>query len=347
MKLEDIANIIGGTLRGDGLLEIDRVASLEEASDGAISYLASQKHVNQFNHSQASAFIVPEGILHASKPCIEVANTQLAFVSVLELFVSVPKTLGLMPGAHLDEGAIIGIDSSIYPGVYIGRSSVGDRVRIYPGAFIGDDCRIGDDTVIYPNVVIMDGIDIGERVIIHGGTVVGGDGYGFVWDGERHRKVPQIGTVVIGDDVEIGANCAIDRAALSKTEIKQGAKIDNLVHIAHNCIIGENSLLAGQVGFAGSVEVGRNVAMGGQAGVSGHLKIGDGVIIAGKAGVTKDLQAGVKVAGFPAISHREWLRVQKTLEKLPEMRKTLKDINHKIENWHKIEKPERLEDKDA
>ena len=341
MKLEDIADKLEGTLHGDGSLEIDRVASLEEAGDGAISYLASQKHVDQFNNSQSSAFIVPEGLLHVSKPCIEVANTQLAFISVLELFAAVKKNLGVMPGAHVDEGAIIGVDSSIYPGAYVGRSSLGDRVRVYPGAFIGDDCRIGDDTVIYPNVAIMDGTHIGQRVIIHGGTVVGGDGYGFVWDGERHRKVPQIGKVVIGDDVEIGANCAIDRAALSQTEIRHGTKIDNLVHIAHNCIIGENSLLAGQVGFAGSVEVGRNVAMGGQAGVSGHLKIGDGVIIAGKAGVTKDIKAGARVAGFPAISHREWLRVQKTLEKLPEMRKVLKDIGHKIE------KLEISEDKDA
>lgn len=341
MKLEDIANKLGGILHGDGSLEIDRVASLEEAGDGAISYLASEKYVNQFNYSHASAFIVPQGLLNVSKPCIEVSDAQLAFVSVLELFASVPRSLGLMSGAHVDKAARIGKDPNIYGGAYVGRSTLGDRVRVYPGAFIGDDCNIGDDTVIYPNVVIMDGIVIGQRVIIHGGTVVGGDGYGFVWDGERHRKVPQIGTVVIGDDVEIGANCAIDRAALSKTEIKQGAKIDNLVHIAHNCIIGENSLLAGQVGFAGSVEVGRNVAMGGQAGVSGHLKIGDGVIIAGKAGVTKDIQAGEKVAGFPAISHREWLRVQKTLEKLPEMRKTLKDIGHKIE------KLEMSEDKDA
>lgn len=341
MKLEEIAHKLGGILHGDGSIEIDRVASLEDAGNGAISYLASEKHLNQFNHSQASAFIVPQGLLHDSKPCIEVANTQLAFVSVLELFATIPKALGLMQGAYVDEGAIIGTDSSIYPGAYIGRSTLGARVRVYPGAFIGDDCNIGDDTIIYPNVVIMDGTNIGERVIIHGGTVIGGDGYGFVWDGERHRKIPQVGTVHIGDDVEIGANCAIDRAALSKTEIKQGAKIDNLVHIAHNCIIGENTLLAGQVGFAGSVEVGRNVAMGGQAGVSGHLKIGDGVIIAGKAGVTKDLQAGEKVAGFPAISHREWLRVQKTVEKLPEMRKALKDIAHKIE------KLEMLEDKDA
>ncbi|MDT8318017.1 MAG: UDP-3-O-(3-hydroxymyristoyl)glucosamine N-acyltransferase [bacterium] len=341
MKLEEIAGKLGGTLHGDGSLEINRVASLEEAGDAAISYLASEKYIDQFKRSHASAFIVPGGLLHPSKPCIEVADAQLAFVSVLELFAAVPRTLGLMPGAYVDKGAIIGKEASIYSGAYIGRSTLGDRVMVYPGAFIGDDCNIGDDSVIYPNVVIMDGIDIGQRVIIHGGTVIGGDGYGFVWDGKRHRKVPQIGTVVIGDDVEIGANCAIDRAALSKTEIRQGAKIDNLVHIAHNCIIGENSLLAGQVGFAGSVEVGRNVAMGGQAGVSGHLKIGDGVIIAGKAGVTKDLKAGEKVAGFPAISHREWLRVQKTLEKLPEMRKVLKDIAYKIE------KLEMSEDKDA
>jgi len=341
MKLEEIAHKLGGTLHGDGSLEIDRVASLDAAGDGAISYIAGERYINQFKKSRASAFIVPKGLLHDSKPCVEVADIQLAFVTALELFASVPKPLGLMPGAHVDKGAIVGKDSSIYGGAYIGRSTLGERVKVYPGAFIGDDCNIGNDTVIYPNVVIMDGIDVGERVIIHGGTVIGGDGYGFVWDGGRHRKIPQIGTVVIGDDVEIGANCAIDRAALSKTEIRQGAKIDNLVHIAHNCIIGENSLLAGQVGFAGSVEVGRNVAMGGQAGVSGHLKIGDGVIIAGKAGVTKDLQAGEKVAGFPAISHREWLRVQKSLEKLPEMRKTLKDMAHKIE------KLETLEEKDA
>ena len=341
MKLEEIANKLGGKLHGDGTLEIDRVASLEDAGTGAISYLSGEKYLNQFNQSQASAFIVPEGFVHESKPCIEVADTQLSFVSLLELYAVVRKTPGLMPGAHVDKGAVIGKDASIYGGAYIGSSILGDRVTVYPGAFIGDDCNIGDDTVIYPNVVIMDGIDIGRRVIIHGGTVVGGDGYGFVWDGERHRKVPQIGTVVIGDDVEIGANCAIDRAALSRTEIKRGAKIDNLVHIAHNCIIGENTLLAGQVGFAGSVEVGRNVAMGGQAGVSGHLKIGDNVIIAGKAGVTKNLQPGEKVAGFPAISHREWLRVQKTLEKLPEMRKELKYMAEKIE---KLEMPE---DKDA
>lgn len=203
---------------------------------------------------------------------------------------------------------------------------------------MGPNSRIGRDSVLYPNVMIGDGTEIGERVVIHGGAVIGADGYGYIWDGERHRKIPQVGKVVIEDDVEIGANCTIDRAALGRTIIRRGTKIDNLVQVAHNCDIGENTLLVAQVGISGSVKVGRRVIMAGQVGVADHLRIGDGAIIGAKSGITKNIGDGAKVSGYPPLPHMEWMRIQKLIEKLPEMRKLLREL---------LERMERLEAEDA
>jgi len=332
MRLHDLASAVKGELHGDGSVEIDGVAGLDDALEGSISYLSDSGHCDKLDTSRASAFVVPRGLDYRKKPVILADNPQLAFVEIVRLFHPPPPPLGVSDKAFIGMKVQMGKDVTVYPGAFIGdRSSLGDRVRIYPGAYIGAGSSVGDDTVIYPNVVVMDGTEIGSRVIINGGTVIGGDGYGFIWNGREHVKIPQVGRVVIGDDVEMGSNCAIDRAALSKTEIKRGTKIDNLVHIAHNCIIGEDTLLAGQVGFAGSVEVGNMVAMAGQTGVSGHLKIGDGVVIGGRSGVTKNLKDGAKVTGYPAIPHRDWIRIQNSIEKLPQMRNELKKLIKKIE----------------
>ncbi|MDH3974460.1 MAG: UDP-3-O-(3-hydroxymyristoyl)glucosamine N-acyltransferase [Deltaproteobacteria bacterium] len=338
VKLKDLAASVEGKLSGDGELEIRGVAALNDAPRGTISFLARSKDEAFLTQSSASAFVVPQGVSPEGINCIEVKNPALAFASIAEIFHPRPAPGGILPGSVIEKNVVTGKDLTIYPNAYIDEGArLGDRVIIYPGVYIGADVVIGDDTLIYPNVVVMEGTEIGSRVIIHGGTVIGSDGYGFQWDGSKHRKIPQVGKVIIGDDVEIGANCAIDRAALSKTEIRKGAKIDNLVHIAHNCIIGEDSLLAGQVGFAGSVEVGKGVMMAGQVGVSGHLKIGDGVILGGKSGVTKDLEAGARVTGYPPLPHRDWLRVQKKLEKLPEMSRQLKEALEKIDKLEKME----------
>lgn len=332
MKLSEIAEAIDGELHGNGSVDIGGVAALEDAEEGTISFLADCRQAERLHSSRASAFIVPPGIKFEKRPSIISDNPQLSFGEVVRLFYPPPAPRGIDPGADIGRDVRIGEDATVDPNVYIGEGSVlGDRVTLYPGVYIGAGSSVGDDSTLYPNVVVMGGTEIGKRVTIHGGTVIGGDGYGFVWDGKEHRKIPQIGNVVIEDDVEIGANCTIDRATLGKTVIKRGTKIDNLVMIAHNCVIGEDSLLVGQVGVSGSVEVGRNVVMAGQVGVAGHLKIGDGAMIGAKSGVTKDIEGGAKVTGYPPLPHMEWLRVQKSLEKIPKMRKLLKELSEKIE----------------
>ena len=338
MKLSKIAEIAGGKLKGDGLVEINGVAALDEAKKGTIAFFADLKSKKKLSESNASAFIVPQCVEFNEKPLIICISPKLAFISVINIFHPPPVSTGIDLDSYIAKDAIIGNEVTIYPNVYVADGAViGDRVSLYPGVHVGRKSQIGNDSTLYPNVVVMDESILGERVVIHGGTVIGSDGYGFVWDGKQHIKVPQIGRVVIECDVEIGANCTIDRGSLGKTIIKQGTKIDNLVHIAHNCMIGENSLLAGQVGLAGSVKLGRNTILAGQVGVSDHVTIGDGVTVGGRSGVTKKLEDGAFVTGYPTLPHREWLKVQKSLEKLPSLRKEIKNLTRKIEKLEKSE----------
>jgi len=332
MRLSEIAAALGGRLDGDGALEISGVADLAEATPGAIAFLADRKSAEKLSTSNASAFIVPEGVEFKEKPLIVCDSPRLAFISAVNLFHQPPAPAGISPDSYIAKGVVVGKDVSVYPNVYVGDGAVlGDRVSLYPGVYVGADTHIGSGSILSPNVVVMSGCKLGERVIIHGGTIIGSDGYGFVWDGKQHVKVPQVGNVVIENDVEIGANCAIDRGSLGKTLIKSGTKIDNLVHIAHNCEVGENSLLAGQVGLAGSVKLGRNTVFAGQVGVSDHVTVGDGVTVGGRSGITKDIEGGSIVTGYPPLPHREWLKVQKSLEKLPSFRKELSKLIKKIE----------------
>src|SRR5581483_11274010 len=227
----------------------------------------------------------------------------------------------------------IGAEPSVYPGVVIGRGCVlGDRVTIHPGSVIGDDVVIGDDTTLYGNVTIYEKCQIGSRVIIHGGTVIGADGFGFVPDENGAQvKIPQTGNVVIEDDVEIGANCCIDRATFGSTVLRRGVKLDNLIQVAHNCALGEDTVVAAQVGLSGSTTVGRHVIIAGQAATNQHVTINDNVVVGGQAGVTKDVKAGLFVAGTPAQDHKQWKRAQVLVSRLPELFDRLKQVEKQLD----------------
>jgi UDP-3-O-[3-hydroxymyristoyl] glucosamine N-acyltransferase len=337
-SVAELAALVGGRVEGDGAVEIVGMASLEDAGEGQISFLADLRHVSRLEKTRASALIVPGALPSFPKPLIRTPNPYAAYAKVQTFFARKDyEALGVGAGAHVAPEARIGREVSIYPFVYVGnRSTIGDRVVLFPGVYVGEDVQIGEGTVLYPNVAVMDGCRIGKRVIVHGGTVIGSDGFGFAPDKDGYIKIPQVGIVEIEDDVEIGANCAIDRAAMGKTLIKKGVKTDNLVQIAHNVVVGENTLLVAQVGIAGSTEIGSWAALGGQAGVVGHIKIGDRARVGAQAGVGQEVQAGETVSGSPAFPHREWLRAQVVFPKLPEMRKNLSALGKRVEALEKV-----------
>ena len=285
--LKELADLVGGDLRGDPKIEVGRMASLEEAQPGEITFLASPKDSDRLEKTRATAAVVPLSLSAFPIPVIRTSNPYLAYARIQALFTRKPQTLrGIDPRAFIGKGVKMGSDVSIFPFAYIGdESEIGDRAVIHPGVFIGESVQVGEETILYPNVVILDRCLVGKRVILHAGTVIGSDGFGFARDGAHYVKIPQVGIVQVDDDVEIGANCTIDRAAMGKTWIKRGVKTDNLVQIAHNVTIGEDTVIVAQVGIAGSTEIGNRVALGGQVGVVGHIKIGDGAMIGAQAGV--------------------------------------------------------------
>ena len=225
----------------------------------------------------------------------------------------------------------IGTDPSIWPFVTLGdRVTIGNRVTLYPGVFVGADSTIGDDSVLYPNVVVREGCSLGARVVVHSGTVIGADGFGYVQHEGRHHKIPQLGGVVIEDDVELGANVTVDRATFGRTLIKQGTKVDNLVQIAHNVTVGEHCILVAQVGIAGSTTIGRHVMIGGQAGLADHLTIGDQVMIAAKAGVNRSIESNQMVGGIPAMPQEKALRIQGGIFQLPVMKELVRNLEQRV-----------------
>jgi UDP-3-O-[3-hydroxymyristoyl] glucosamine N-acyltransferase len=330
--LRELAHLVGGELRGDSEFPVSGVAGLEEAQTNQISFVVGPKYVQKAHESKAGALIVPPKLRDIDKPLIITDNPYLAFAKVLSLFAPKCRTpLGVTSKAHIGAEVKLGDNVSIQPNVYLGDSAVlGDRVVLYGGVYVGSEVFIGHDSIIYPNVTILDRCIIGNRVIIHSGTVVGSDGFGFARDGSSYFKIPQVGIVQIDDDVEIGANCTIDRATMGKTWIQRGAKIDNLVQIAHNVVVGEDSIIIAQVGISGSTKVGKNVILAGQVGVIGHLEIGDNVQVGAQSGIAKSIPSGQKVAGSPAISHRVWLKNCQILSHLPELRKKIISLEKRL-----------------
>jgi UDP-3-O-[3-hydroxymyristoyl] glucosamine N-acyltransferase len=306
-KLKELAQWVEGTVVGDGEIEISGVASIEEARQGQITFISNPKYLPHLSKTQASAVIVSKEVTQADKPLLCVTDPQSAFAKVLALFSLKPyQPKGIDPKAWISPTARLGKDVTVYPFVYVGdRCSIGDRVTFYPGVFVGEDSAIGEDSILYPNVSVYPGTIVGKRVILHGGAVVGGDGFGYVKEGKRNVKIPQVGTVEIEDDVEIGANTTIDRATLGKTIIRRGVKIDNLVMVAHNVVIGEDSILVAQVGVAGSTKIGSNVTLAGQVGVAGHIEIGDNAMRPGWGDLRFAWKPGVprKSCAAPARIH--------------------------------------------
>jgi UDP-3-O-[3-hydroxymyristoyl] glucosamine N-acyltransferase len=333
MKLKELAGILGAELSGQGDLEITGVAGIENAGEGLITFVADKNRVKDLEQTRASAALVPLDAPALHLPLLRVKNPRLAFARAIALFHVKPyRATGISERASIGENAVIGADPSIHALAVVDEDArIGDRVTLYPGVYVGRGSVVGDDSTMYANVSIGEKVTIGKRVIIHGGAVIGSDGFGFVTDGGRHHKIPQVGGVIIEDDVEIGANSTVDRATLGNTMIKKGTKIDNLVHVAHNVSIGEHCLFAAQVGIAGSSTLGNYVVLGGQAGAADHIKIGDKVMAAGGTGITRDVEPGQVIAGHPAIPIRDWLKVQAILPRLPELKKSLASLEKQVQ----------------
>jgi len=335
--LRELAEYVNGTVVGDENLLISAVAGIEDAEQGQISFIANPKYREKLQDTKASAIIVSSGLDTNGLPSIHVDNPYLAFAQVLALFAQKKH-----PPIGVHETCVIGEDSSIGDQCAIGayvtvgkHVKIGDRNVIYPGVVIGDGVVIGSNSVIYSHVSILQDVSIGSRVIIHSGTVIGSDGFGLAPDGEKYYKIPQVGSVIIEDDVEIGANVTIDRATLGETRIHRGVKIDNLVQIAHNVVIGENSVIVAQVGISGSTKVGKRVTLAGQVGLVGHIQIGDSVMIGAQSGVTKSVPDKTLLSGSPAVEHRLWKKSQVALLRLPEALKSIRALEKRIQYLEK------------
>jgi UDP-3-O-[3-hydroxymyristoyl] glucosamine N-acyltransferase len=331
--VEELAALVRGRVVGDGSVPIRSARPVGEAGPGDITFIDDERYVKVLRQSPASAAIVGPHFkaVAAAKglPVIEVDDPLSAFIAVRTHLKgdARPRWSGIHPQAYVAPTARLGADVAVYPFAYVGdESEVGDGTTLHPGAVVGDRCRLGRQVVLHPNVVLYEGVILGDRVEVHAGTVLGGDGFGYRQVDGRHVKVPQTGGVVIGDDVEIGVNCAIDRGTFEPTEIGEGSKIDNLVMIGHNNRIGRHNLLCGQVGIAGSCQTGDYVVMAGQAGIKDHTQVGDRVVVGAQAGVHRNVPAGQQVLGSPAIAVREQRRIFQMIARLPEMHRQLREL---------------------
>ena len=337
--LREIAKFIDGDISGDADIVITGVSGIKEACEGDITFVANPRYFPLIEKTRASAIIASRELLTVhKKPIVRTDNPSLAFAKIVSLIApsEAVHIKGIHPTAVIGKSVTLGKDVAI--GAYAvieDKVSLGDNTIIYSGCFIGHGTKIGPNTLIYPNVSIRENVGIGSRVIIHSGAVIGSDGFGFVSLKGLHHKIPQLGTVEIGDDVEIGANVSIDRARFNKTVIGSGTKIDNLVHIAHNVIIGENSIIVAQAGISGSTIIGKGVTIAGQAGLVGHITIGDGAILAAQAGVTKSVPPNTMVSGYPAREHEAAKRVNACVQNLPKLYETIKELKKKIEELEK------------
>ncbi|MDR2621186.1 MAG: UDP-3-O-(3-hydroxymyristoyl)glucosamine N-acyltransferase [Dysgonamonadaceae bacterium] len=339
----EIANILQGKIEGDEQVKVSNFSKIEEGKPGTLTFLANLKYTNYIYETQASivlvnADFVPEKKLPSTLTLIRVPDAYVALASLME-WVEKGKNhkRGIESPAYISPSANL-TPETVYVGAfaYIGENAgLGKNVEIYPHAYIGDNVTIGDDTIIYSGVKIYAGCKIGKRCIIHAGAVIGADGFGFAKEGDNYKKIPQLGNVRIEDDVEIGANTTVDRAVMDSTIIRKGVKLDNLIQVAHNVEIGENTVIAAQTGISGSTKIGKNCMIGGQVGMSGHIKIGDNVNIGAQAGILSSIEPGKSILGSPAFDVTDFFRSSVDFQKLPEMYRTTGQLQKEIETLKK------------
>ncbi|MDP4222681.1 MAG: UDP-3-O-(3-hydroxymyristoyl)glucosamine N-acyltransferase [Bacteroidota bacterium] len=332
-----IAGFLKGEIEGNPEIKVNTVAKIEEGHAGSLSFLANPKYEHYLYSTKSSIVLVNRDFVPAYKveaTLIRVENAYNAFASLLRMVDQArPRKKGIHPSAIIEQSAVIGKDVYIGPFAYIGENCrIGDGCSVYPQVYIGDSTIIGNKSTLYPGVKIYHECMIGENCVIHAGTVIGSDGFGFAPQSESEfMKIPQIGNVVIEDNVEIGANVAIDRATMGSTIIRKGVKLDNLIQIGHNVEIGENTVMAGQTGIAGSTKVGKNCMFAGQVGIAGHLKIADGVKIGAQAGIPGDIRKeNAAVIGYPAIDLREFLKSSVIFRKLPDLQAKVYELEKQV-----------------
>ncbi len=333
-SLAVLADLVGGCVSGDPSTSVSGVAPLDLAGPGQISFLANPKYKEKLADCNAAAVIAhPSLIGSLATPLILIENPYLAFAKILTFFEVSPHVgLGVMAGAHVHSDATFGENVTIYPGAVVSAGArIGKGTQLHSGVVIGEDAVVGEDCLLHANTTVREKCILGNRVILQPGAVVGSDGFGFAPDGQSYYKIPQVGQVIIEDDVEIGACSCVDRGTLGITRIGRGVKIDNLVQIAHNVQVGEDTVMASQSGIAGSAVIGKHCTFGGQTGVAGHIKVGDNVTLAGRGGISNNAEGYQMLAGLPAMPHRDWLKATMTMTHLPEMRRELKRLKKEIE----------------
>ncbi|MDL2220969.1 UDP-3-O-(3-hydroxymyristoyl)glucosamine N-acyltransferase [Parabacteroides sp. OttesenSCG-928-N08] len=335
-----IADVLSGTVEGNPEVKVSTFSKIEEGKPGSLSFLANPKYEQYIYHTEASIVLVNQDFAATGEvktTLVRVPNAYAALATLLQMVEQMkPKKSGIASTAFISSSATTG--EALYVGefAYIGEGVIlGDNCRIYPHAYIGDHVRIGDNAIIYPHVTVYEGCVIGNDCILHAGVVIGSDGFGFAPEGENYTKIPQLGNVILEDRVEVGANTAIDRAVMGSTIIHQGVKLDNLIQIAHNVEVGENTVMAAQAGIAGSVKVGKNCMLGGQVGLAGHLTIADKVTVAAQSGVISSITEPKTVFGSPAIEAKRAMRSQAIFGRLPDMYRTLGRLERELEELKK------------
>ncbi len=336
--LSELARHVGGRVIGDEGVEIWRVASIEEAGPGDITFLAHPRYRSYLATCKASAIIVGGGVAiqtpaESGRGFLQVSEPYIALAKILRLFNPIRRYNGqVSPYASIDPTAILGEGVTVFPYVYVGeRVRVNRRTVLFPGVFLGDGVEMGEDCVLHAQVTVLEGCRLGDRVILHAGVVIGADGFGYAGEGRERIKIPQVGIVDIEDDVEIGANTTVDRATLGRTVIGRGTKIDNLVQIAHNVVVGEHSIIAAQAGVAGSTKIGNEVILAGQVGVVNHIEIGDKARIGPQSGIPRSVPPGALLSGgIAAAPHQEWLKVMTLLPQLPKLWSAVRHLERKV-----------------
>lgn len=337
---QQIAAFLKGTVEGNPEVKVSNFSKIEEGKPGTLTFLANPKYEHHIYHTEASIVLVNQDFTPTEPIQTTLIRVENAYAALAQLLNMVDQAKGQKSG--VDSTAFIAPTASVGENCYIGNMAyIGERVKlgnncqVYPFAYIGDDVEIGDNTILYPHVTVYHGCRIGQHCILHAGSVIGADGFGFAPEGEQYKKIPQLGNVIIEDNVEIGANTTIDRAVMDSTIIRQGVKLDNLIQIAHNVEVGENTVMAAQVGIAGSVKVGKHCMFGGQVGLAGHIQIADDVTLGAQAGVISSVKEATTLLGAPAIQARNFMRSSAIFNRLPELYRTIGQLQREVETLKK------------